>query len=164
VAEDAASEVADSEVDRDHKLLHSPTVYLQERSTAMTRLLCGLLGTLWFSAVAQAQSLPEWSIWKNTRTSMLVVSTVDTKTGMFQGSFLSNASVYLCLGYGVPISGKITGNDITFVANFAPCHNAIAVWKGTLSGTTIKAELELWFVDDNNDFKHNKAPEVFTKQ
>jgi hypothetical protein len=130
----------------------------------MTRLICGLLSTLWFVAVAQAQSLPEWSIWKNERTSMLVVSTVDAKAGTFMGSFMNNAEMYKCRGYAVPISGKINGNDIIITANFAPCHNAISVWKGTLKDTTIMTNLELWFVDDNYNFKHNAGPEVFTKQ
>ena len=47
----------------------------------MKRLIWCLLLALGLPAVARADGLPEWSIWKNPRESMLIISTVDTAAG-----------------------------------------------------------------------------------
>jgi hypothetical protein len=129
----------------------------------MKRLLCGLLLGLLLSTVAHAQTLPEWSIWQNQRTSLLIVSKVDASAGTFIGTFINNAPGYRCQGFAVPISGKISGSDVSFVANFAPCDNSITAWKGKLSGTTIGTDWVLWYADKDANFFEIKDKDTFTK-
>ena len=50
-----------------------------------------LLLALGLSTAASADGLPEWSIWKNPRDSLLVISLVDTVAGTFSGTFINNA-------------------------------------------------------------------------
>jgi hypothetical protein len=129
----------------------------------MKSLVAGFLLTLGLSTVAAADTLPEWSIWKNPRDSLLIITTVDAGAGTFAGTFINNAKGYKCQGFGVPIKGKITGNDIAFVANFAPCANTITAWKGSLGDKVINTNWDLWSADDNGDFKELKNQDVFTR-
>jgi hypothetical protein len=128
----------------------------------MMRLVCGLLIGFGLCGSAHAQ-LTEWSVWQNVRTSLLVVSTIDTAKGTFIGTFINNADGYRCKGFAVPITGKFAGGDVSFVANFAPCDNTITVWKGTVSGNTITADFDLWYVDDYK-FVEIKDTDTFTKK
>ena len=129
----------------------------------MKRIACCLLLALGFSTAARADGLPEWSIWKNPRDSLLVISLVDTVAGTFSGTFINNAKGYRCAGFAVPIKGKITGNQIAFVANFAPCVNTITAWKGTLGDKTISTSWQLYSADDDGNFKELKNDDVFTR-
>ena len=129
----------------------------------MKRIVWGLLLALGLSNAAHADGLPEWSIWKNPRDSLLVVSLVDTSAGTFSGTFINNAKGYKCAGLAVPIKGKISGNTIAFVANFAPCVNTITAWKGTLGDKTISTIWQLFSADDDGNFKELKNEDVFTR-
>jgi hypothetical protein len=129
----------------------------------MKRFVGRLLLALGLSTAANAEGLPEWSIWKNPRDSMLIVTTVDAAAGTFTGTFINNAKGYKCQGFGVPIKGKISGDSIAFVANFAPCANTITAWKGSVSDKTIATKWQLWSADDNGDFKELKNDDVFTR-
>jgi hypothetical protein len=129
----------------------------------MKRLICCLLFALTLATTARADGLPEWSIWKNPRDSLLVISLVDTVAGTFSGTFINNAKGYKCAGFGVPIKGKINGNTIAFVANFAPCVNTITAWKGTLGDKTISTSWQLFSADDDGNFKELKNDDVFTR-
>jgi hypothetical protein len=128
----------------------------------MMRLVCGLLASMVLCTSANAQ-LTEWSVWQNVRTSLLVISTIDTAKGTFIGTFINNADGYICKGFAVPITGKFAGGDVSFVANFAPCDNTITVWTGTVSGNTITADFDLWYVADYK-FKEIKDTDIFTKK
>ena len=97
------------------------------------------------------------------RDSLLVISLVDTVAGTFSGTFINNAKGYKCAGFGVPIKGKINGNTIAFVANFAPCVNTITAWKGTLGDKTISTSWQLFSADDDGNFKELKNDDVFTR-
>jgi hypothetical protein len=127
----------------------------------MRRILLVFLLVTGFAPTVIAQSLPEWSIWKNQRTSLLIITKVNA--GTFIGTFINNAEGYKCQGFGVPITGKITGTKVTFVANFAPCSNTITAWKGILSGNTIVADWDLWYADDDANFHEDKKQDTFTK-
>jgi hypothetical protein len=129
----------------------------------MPRFILGFLLALALPLGASAQSLPEWSVWKNQRTSLLVVSTIDTTTGDFKGTFINNAKGYKCQGYAVPITGRVTGSDVKFVANFAPCANTITVWKGKLVSNTIVTDWLLKYVDSNDDWQELKDSDTFTQ-
>lgn len=129
----------------------------------MKRLTCCLLLALGLSTAAHADGLPEWSIWKNPRESLLIITTVDTAAGTFAGTFINNAKGYRCAGFGVPIKGKITGNNVAFVANFAPCVNTITAWKGTIGDKAISTSWQLWSADDDGNFKELKNDDVFTR-
>jgi hypothetical protein len=129
----------------------------------MKRLLLALLLVTGLTPIAAAQSLPEWSIWKNQLTSLLIITKVNSGAGTFMGTFINNADGYKCQGFGVPITGKITGSNVSFVANFAPCHNTITAWKGTLSGNTITADWDLWYTEDDANFHEMKNTDTFTK-
>jgi hypothetical protein len=129
----------------------------------MKRFVGCLLLALALPAAARADGLPEWSIWKNPRDSLLIITVVDTAAGTFSGTFINNAKGYKCAGFGVPIKGKISGNTVAFVANFAPCVNTITAWKGTLGDKTISTSWQLWSADDNGDFKELKNDDVFTQ-
>jgi hypothetical protein len=129
----------------------------------MKAVIAGLAMTVGFSAFANAQSIPEWSIWRNPRASLLIITTVDTAAGTFAGTFINNAKGYKCQGFGVPIKGKVNGREISFVANFAPCANTITAWKGTFGDTAITTNWKLWSADDNGDFKELKNEDVFTR-
>jgi Avidin family len=127
----------------------------------MRRILLVLLLVTGSAPTAIAQSLPEWSIWKNQRTSLLIVTKVSAD--IFMGTFINNAQGFKCQGVAVPIAGKSTGDKVTFVANFAPCSNTITAWKGTLSGNTITADWDLWYADDDGNFHEDKSQDTFTK-
>jgi hypothetical protein len=129
----------------------------------MKRFICSLLFALALATAAHADDLPEWSIWKNPRDSLLVISLVDTVAGTFSGTFINNAKGYKCAGFGVPIKGKINGNNVAFVANFAPCVNTITAWKGTVGDKTISTNWQLWSADDDGNFKDLKNDDVFTR-
>jgi len=129
----------------------------------MKRFAAILLLAFGLIAPARAGTLPEWSIWKNPRDSMLIITTVDAAAGTFAGTFINNAKGYKCQGFGVPIKGKINGDTIAFVANFAPCANTITAWKGSVSDKTIATKWQLWTADDNGDFKELKNDDVFTR-
>ena len=129
----------------------------------MKRFACCLLLALGLATAARADDLPEWSIWKNPRDSLLVVSLVDAAAGTFSGTFINNARGYKCAGLAVPIKGKIDGNNVVFVANFAPCVNTITAWKGTLGDKTISTSWQLWSADDDGNFKELKNDDVFTR-
>ena len=129
----------------------------------MKRFACCLLLALGLSTAARADGLPEWSIWKNPRESLLIITTVDTAAGTFTGTFINNAKGYRCAGFGVPIKGKINGSNLVFVANFAPCVNTITAWKGTLADKTISTSWQLWSADDDGNFKDLKNDDVFTR-
>jgi hypothetical protein len=129
----------------------------------MKRFVWFLLLALAVPATARADGLPEWSIWKNPRDSLLVISLVDTAAGTFSGTFINNAKGYRCAGFGVPIKGKINGNSIAFVANFAPCVNTITAWKGTLGDKTISTSWQLYRADYDGNFKELKNDDVFTR-
>jgi hypothetical protein len=131
----------------------------------MKRVICGLVITLLSLTTAQAQSLPEGSIWKNGRDSVLIVSKVDTTKNTFIGTFINHATGFpQCQGVGVPVFGSIATSGVTFVANFGVCSNTITVWKGTVSGSTLTTNYDLWYVDNNFDFQEDKQSDVFTKQ
>lgn len=134
----------------------------------MKSWLCGLAASVLLCTTANAQTLPEWSIWKNDKTSLLVVTKVDTTAGTFIGTFLNNATGYDCQGFAVPIKGTISGNSITFVANFAPCDNTITVWQGSFtSSTEFKTDWVLWYAakpSTGYEFRQLKDTDVFTKQ
>ena len=129
----------------------------------MNRFVGCLLLALGLSTAAGAEGLPEWSIWKNRRDSLLIITVVDAAAGTFSGTFINNAKGYRCAGFGVPIKGKITGNTIAFVANFAPCVNTITAWKGSVGDKTITTRWQLWSADDNGDFKELRNDDVFTR-
>ncbi|HEY2247586.1 MAG TPA: avidin/streptavidin family protein [Bradyrhizobium sp.] len=129
----------------------------------MKRFVCCLLLALGLATAARADGLPEWSIWKNPRESLLVISLVDTASGTFSGTFINNAKGYKCAGFGVPIRGKINGNTIVFVANFVPCVNTITAWRGTLGDKTISTSWQLFSADDDGNFKELKKDDVFTR-
>jgi hypothetical protein len=129
----------------------------------MKRLICCLLLATGLSTAARADGLPEWSIWKNPRESLLIITTVDTAAGTFAGTFINNAKGYKCAGFGVPIKGKIAGGNVAFVANFAPCVNTITAWKGTLGDKTISTSWQLFSADDDGNFKELKNDDVFTR-
>jgi Avidin family len=129
----------------------------------MRRFAATLLLALSLIAPARAQNLPEWSIWKNPRDSLLIITTVDAAAGTFAGTFINNAKGYKCQGFGVPIKGKISGESISFIANFAPCANTITAWKGSFADKTISSKWQLWSADDNGDFKELKNDDVFTR-
>ena len=129
----------------------------------MKRIACCLLFVLALATAARADGLPEWSIWKNPRDSMLIITTVDAAAGTFTGTFINNAKGYRCAGFGVPIKGKINGNNVAFVANFAPCVNTITAWKGTLGDKTISTSWQLFSADDDGNFKELKNDDVFTR-
>jgi Avidin family len=129
----------------------------------MKRFAATILLALGLVAPASAASLPEWSIWKNPRDSLLIITTVDAAAGTFAGTFINNAKGYKCQGFGVPIKGKISGDTIAFVANFAPCANTITAWKGSVNDKTIATKWQLWSADDNGDFKELKNDDVFTR-
>ena len=129
----------------------------------MKRFACCLLFVLGLATAARADGLPEWSVWKNPRDSLLVISLVDTAAGTFSGAFINNAKGYKCAGFAVPIKGKISGNTIAFVANFAPCVNTITAWKGTLGDKTISTSWQLYSADDDGNFKELKNDDVFTR-
>jgi hypothetical protein len=129
----------------------------------MKRFAATLLLALNLIAPASAQNLPEWSIWKNPRDSLLIITTVDATGGTFSGTFINNAKGYKCQGYGVPIKGKVNGDTIAFVANFAPCANTITAWKGSVNDKTIATKWQLWSADDNGDFKELKNDDLFTR-
>lgn len=129
----------------------------------MKRFVGAFLLTLGLCPAASAEGLPEWSIWRNPRESLLIITTVDAAAGTFLGTFINNAKGYRCAGIGVPIKGKINGNSITFVANFAPCVNTITAWKGTVADKTISTSWQLWSADDDGNFKDLKNDDVFTR-
>src|ERR1700759_5371120 len=129
----------------------------------MKRFVLCLLLAFGVSTAARADGLTEWSIWKNPRESLLIVTTVDTAAGTFTGAFINNAKGYKCAGLAVPIKGKITGNNISFVANFAPCVNTITAWKGTLGDKTISTNWQLYSADDDGNFKEIHNDDVFTR-
>src|ERR1700759_2880758 len=129
----------------------------------MKRIVVCVLLAFGLSTAACADGLPEWSIWKNPRDSLLVISLVDTVAGTFSGTFINNARGYKCAGFGVPIKGKISGNNIAFVANFAPCLNTITAWKGALGDKTISTSWQLFSADDDGNFKELKNDDVFTR-
>jgi avidin family protein len=129
----------------------------------MKKFVWGLLLAIGLATAAHADGLPEWSIWKNPRDSLLVVSLVDTAAGTFSGTFINNAKGYKCAGLAVPIKGKISGNTIAFVANFAPCVNTITAWKGTLGDKSISTSWQLFSADDDGNFKELKNEDVFTR-
>src|SRR5437879_1390329 len=129
----------------------------------MKRLSACLVFALGLSTAAHAEGLPEWSIWKNPRESLLIVTTVDAAAGTFSGTFINNAKGYKCAGFGVPVKGKINGNTVAFVANFAPCVNTITAWKGTLGDKTISTSWQLFSADDDGNFKELKNDDVFTR-
>ncbi len=129
----------------------------------MQRLLLALLLVAGLVPSAIAQSLPEWSIWKNQRNSLLIITKVDAGAGTFIGTFINNAGGFKCQGFGVPVTGKIAGSNVAFVANFAPCSNTITAWKGTLSGDTITTDWDLWYADADANFHELKDKDAFTK-
>jgi avidin family protein len=111
-----------------------------------------------------AQSLPEWSVWKNQRDSLLVVTSVDAAKNTFVGTFINRAPNTQCIGVGVPMSGEISGNSVKFVANFAPCSKTITIWSGTLSGTVLTTNYDLRYVAKDYTFGTDTGQDVFNKQ
>lgn len=130
----------------------------------MKAFVFGLSAALAFFSAAEAQTLPEWSVWKNQRSSLLIVSKVDPANGTFIGSFINNAQGYRCQGVSVPVSGRVKADDVSFVANFAPCDNTMTVWKGTVSGPTMATSFILWYIDSNYEFQEIRDQDTFTKQ
>ena len=89
----------------------------------MKRFAYALLATIWLCSASKAQSLPEWSIWKNQKASLLLITKVDATAGTFRGTFVNNDGNFRCQGVAVPVAGKFTESDISFLANFAVCSN-----------------------------------------
>jgi Avidin family len=110
----------------------------------------------------KAQTIPDWSVWKNQRTSLLIVSKVESDGG-FVGTFINNAPGYRCRGVPATISGVATGTNVMFIANFAPCSNTITVWKGTLSTNTLDTTWVLHYVDPQGNFQELTDKDTFTK-
>lgn len=113
---------------------------------------------------ANAQGLPEQSLWKNTKGSLLLVTKVDTEKNAFSGTFVNYAAGYACNGVPVRIAGTISGNDVSMVANFEPCAATITIFKGTLSGSSLNITFDLRYVDKNHTFQQAQGSDVFTKQ
>jgi hypothetical protein len=116
------------------------------------------------ASTANAQSLPEKSLWKNAKGSFLFITKVDTANSTFRGTFVNYATGYTCEGVPVAISGTTNGSNVSMVANFAPCASTITIWKGTVSGSTFNTNFELRYVDTNYTFQEDKGSDVFTKQ
>lgn len=116
------------------------------------------------TASAQSNFLPEWSVWKNDLTSVLVVTKVQIG-GDFIGTFINNAPGYRCQGVAVPVTGKVAnGTDIVFIANFAQCANTITIWTGKIQGTTIDTSWVLHHATIDKSFEELKGANKFTLQ
>jgi len=114
--------------------------------------------------VKSTTGLEAWTVWKNERTSLLVVTTLDAGTGEFKGTFINNAPGYRCQGVPADMKGKLTGTDVWFVANFGPCANTITVWRGKVTGNTIPTEWLLKYVDNNGQWQEQTNKDTFTRQ
>lgn len=76
---------------------------------------------------------------------------------------INNAPGYRCAGVPATISGFITGTDVGFVANFAPCANTITSWKGKFNPPNkMPTSWILHYVDNNGDFKELKDDDEFS--
>jgi hypothetical protein len=122
-----------------------------------------VLGLLLVST-ANAQGLPEQSLWKNTKGSLLLVTKVDTEKNSFSGTFVNYAAGYACRGVPVGITGTVSGDTVSMVANFEPCAATITIFKGTLSGSSLSITFDLRYVDKNHTFQQAQGSDVFTKQ
>ena len=116
-------------------------------------------------SAASSQGLPEPSLWKNEKGSLLLIAKVDTTKNTFSGTYVDYDKVHAaCVGVPVEINGTVSGNNVSIVGNFERCAQTITIWKGTLSGTTLSATFDVRYVDKNYTFKEDKGSDVYTKQ
>ena len=131
----------------------------------MIRLVCGILALFLLASPSAGQGLTEGSLWKNQNNSLLFITKVDTAKNIFGGTFVNyHPNFPQCQGIGVPVSGEISGNNVKFVANFAPCSKTITVWKGSMSNSIINTTWDLRYVDTNYDIQPASGSDDFTKQ
>ena len=130
----------------------------------MKNVVGAIVLSLLFVSAANAQGLPEQSLWKNTKGSLLLVTKVDAEKNTFSGTFVNYATGYACNGVPVRITGSVNGNDVVMVANFEPCAATITIFKGTLSGSSLNITFDLRYVDKNHTFQQVQGSDVFTKQ
>jgi hypothetical protein len=108
--------------------------------------------------------MPAWSVWQNQSASLLIVTTVDTTSGTFKGTFINGNKSFLCIGIPVPLSGMFDkNNNVTAVANFSPCNNTITVWKGIMNGKTLPTSWNLTYVDNTGAFQTMNGQDTFNQ-
>ena len=93
----------------------------------MKSFILGFVLSLLLASTASAQGLPEQSLWKNTKGSLLLVTKVDTAKNTFSGTFINYAKGYSCAGVPVETTGTVTGTNVSVVANFEPCAATICL-------------------------------------
>jgi len=114
---------------------------------------------------ASAQGIPAPSTWKNQRTSILEIQSVDSN-GVIKGKFTNNAPNTLCMGIPYDIVGQILKDGRVFfgVTFPSPCHT-ITSWRGTVSGDTYATTFSLSFINDENGaIETVSGADTFTKQ
>ena len=127
----------------------------------MSALVLGLLAG---ASGAQAQGLPEQSLWKNTKGSLLLITKVDEASKSFRGTFVNYAKGYSCEGVPIAVSGSFDGDSVSMVGSFAPCAQTMTIWRGTVSGSTLSITFDLRYVDKEYKFQETKGADVFTRQ
>ena len=130
------------------------------------KLLIGVLVlcALAVASGARAQGLPEQSLWKNSKGSLLLVTKVDAAGKSFRGTFVNYAKGYSCEGVPIAVSGSFDGDSVSMVGSFAPCAQTITIWQGTVSGSTLNITFDLRYVDKQYKFQETKGADTFTRQ
>lgn len=123
-----------------------------------------VLGLLAGMAGANAQGMPEQSLWKNTKGSLLLITKVDAASKSFRGTFVNYAKGYSCEGIPVNVTGSFDGDSVSMVGSFAPCAQTMTIWQGTVSGSTLNITFDLRYVDKGYKFQEVRGSDVFTKQ
>lgn len=127
----------------------------------MSALVLSLLAV---ASGANAQGLPEQSLWKNTKGSLLLITKVDEAAKSFRGTFINYAKGYSCEGVPINVSGSFDGDTVSMVGSFAPCAQTITIWQGTVTGPTLNITFDLRYVDKTYKFQETKGSDVFTRQ
>lgn len=123
-----------------------------------------VLSLLAVASGVNAQGLPEQSLWKNTKGSLLLITKVDEATKSFRGTFINYAKGYSCEGVPINVSGSFDGDSISMVGSFAPCAQTMTIWQGTVNGPTLNITFDLRYVDKAYKFQETKGADVFTRQ
>lgn len=130
----------------------------------MIRFIAVSILAIGWAAAAEAQAPPAPSQWKNTRGSILEISSVDAN-GAITGKFTNNASGTLCIGTPFDIVGKALKTGFFFGVTFSSPCNTIVSWRGPVTGNTITMSFALSYIDkDDGGIETTSGIDIFTQQ
>jgi Avidin family len=122
---------------------------------------------IFFSATeVPAQSLPAPSSWENQRKSTMNIVAVDPATGNVKGLYTNNAAGFDCQGVPFDLGGKISGNRVTLIVvwkNATISCDSITVWKGRISGNTVRTKWQVSYVDSGGNLKTLRGADTFVQ-